>query len=35
VAHEDYFGLSGIAMIDKVRTMRNLALQNIVGWINE
>jgi len=35
VAHEDYFGLSGMAMIDEVRAMRNRALRSIVGWIDE
>jgi len=35
VAHEDYFSLSGLKMIDKVREMRDSSLNKIVGWINE
>tara|TARA_Y100000592_G_scaffold101161_1_gene186222 strand:- start:598 stop:1449 length:852 start_codon:yes stop_codon:yes gene_type:complete len=35
VAHEDYFDLKGINMIDKVRQMRDDALAKILGWINE
>ena len=35
VAHEDYFGLSGIEMIFEVRKMRDDALVKIEGWINE
>ena len=35
VAHEDYFSLSGLKMIDKVREMRNTSLDKIAGWINE
>ena len=35
VAHEDYFGLKGIDMINKVKQMRDEALVKILGWINE
>jgi hypothetical protein len=35
VAHEDYFGLSGVNMIEEVRRMRDKALRDIVGWVNE
>ena len=35
VAHEDYFGLSGEDMINKVRDMREESLKKLTGWINE
>ena len=35
VAHEDYFSLSGVEMVEEVRKMRDEALEKIVGWINE
>tara|TARA_S200002703_G_scaffold155050_2_gene158718 strand:- start:441 stop:1298 length:858 start_codon:yes stop_codon:yes gene_type:complete len=35
VAHEDYFNLTGQAMIKKVREMRDVALENIWEWIYE
>ncbi len=35
VAHEEYFSLSGKDMINKVREMRDEALEKITGWIYE
>ena len=35
VAHEDYFGLSGEDMINKVRDMRDESLEKLIGWMNE
>ena len=35
VAYEDYFHLTGIEMIEQVKTLREEALNKILGWINE
>ena len=35
VAYENYFSLSGIEMINKVREMREESLSKLIGWINE
>jgi len=35
VAHEDYFGLKGLEMIECVREMRNDALKKITKWCSE
>lgn len=35
VAYENYFSLSGIEMIRKVREMREESLSKLIGWINE
>ena len=35
VAHEDYFHLTGLDMIEEVRKMRDEALNKFIGWFNE
>jgi hypothetical protein len=35
VAYEDYFHLTGIEMIEQIKTLREEALNKILGWINE
>jgi hypothetical protein len=35
VAHEDYFHLTGLDMIEEVRKMRDEALNKFIGWFSE
>lgn len=35
VAHEDYFHLTGLDMIEEVRKMRAESLDKFIGWFNE
>ena len=35
VAHEDYFHLKGVDMIEEVRQMRDTSLEKLTRWCNE